>query len=98
MGKYKLSREAEADLIRIHQWGCREFGEAQADEYYFAFFEHFEQLASQPYLYPEVDDVREGYRRGVCGVDSFTTELPGTLLKSWPYLEIRIRSGAFFSP
>ena len=34
MGNYKLSQEAEADLIRIHQWGVEKYGEAQADEYY----------------------------------------------------------------
>ena len=70
MGKYKLSEEAKADLIRIHQRGVREYGQTQADKYYAAFFDRFEQLARQPYLYQAVDDIREGYRRSVCGVDS----------------------------
>ena len=35
-----------------------------------AFFRHFVQLAAQPYLYPAVDGIREGYRRSVCGRDS----------------------------
>jgi len=34
MGNYKLSENAKADLIRIHQYGVREFGEAQADKYF----------------------------------------------------------------
>ena len=34
------------------------------------FFDRFEQLAEQPLLYQAVDDIREGYRRSVCGVDS----------------------------
>ena len=45
MGSYKLTDDAETDLIRIHQWGVRVHGEAEADEYYFAFFDHFETLA-----------------------------------------------------
>lgn len=42
MGNYRLTEDAEADLIRIHQWGVRNHGEAQADRYYTAFFERFE--------------------------------------------------------
>lgn len=34
------------------------------------FFDRFEQLARQPYLYQSVDHIREGYRRSVCGADS----------------------------
>jgi toxin ParE1/3/4 len=68
--KYKLSKDAEADLIRIHQRGVRDYGEAQADAYFLAFFERFEQIAAQPDMYPSVDWIRVGYRRSVYGVDS----------------------------
>ena len=44
MGIYSLSENAKADLIRIHQRGVREFGEARADDYYNAFFDRFESL------------------------------------------------------
>jgi toxin ParE1/3/4 len=47
-----------------------EYGDALADQYYDAFFDRFEELAEQPYLYQAVDEIREGYRRSVCGVDS----------------------------
>ncbi len=70
MGNYKLTEDAQADLIRIHQHGVKEHGEVQADKYYFAFFDRFEQLAKQPYLYQSVDDIRKGYRQSVCGVDT----------------------------
>jgi len=69
MGTYKLTEEAEVDLIRIHQWGVRNHGEEQADRYFAAFFDHFEQLAEQPLLY-SATDIRQGYRRSVCGSDS----------------------------
>lgn len=39
MGIYRLSQEAESDLIRIHQYGVIKHGEAQADKYYFEFFD-----------------------------------------------------------
>ena len=77
MGIYKLSEDAKNDLIRIHQHGVIKFGEAQADKYYLAFFERFEQLAEQPYLYPSVDYIREGYRRSVCGTDSIYYRMNG---------------------
>ncbi|MEE9356321.1 MAG: type II toxin-antitoxin system RelE/ParE family toxin [Methylococcaceae bacterium] len=45
MGNYKLSEDAENDLIRIHQYGVIKHGETQADKYYFAFFDRFEKIA-----------------------------------------------------
>ncbi len=67
---YKLSEQAEIDLIRIYQHGVRNYGEAKADQYYDAFFERFEEIAKNPYLYQSADYIHEGYRRSVCGVDS----------------------------
>ena len=51
-------------------YGFEKWGEAAADKYYNALFDHFEQIAEQPYLYPSVDFIRKGYRRSVCGVVS----------------------------
>lgn len=70
MESYKLSEQAELDLIRIYQHGVRSYGLIQADRYYDTFIERFEQIAKQPYLYQSVDYIHEGYRRSVCGVDS----------------------------
>ncbi|MEM9329658.1 MAG: type II toxin-antitoxin system RelE/ParE family toxin [Bacteroidota bacterium] len=70
MASYRLSEVAKGDLIRIHQYGVRQFGEQQADRYYFAFFDQFDQIANQPLAYPAVDQIRQGYRRCVCGVDA----------------------------
>ena len=70
MAKYRISEDAKADLRRIYRSGIREYGEALADQYYDAFFDRFQELAEQPYLYQAVDEIREGYRRSVCGVDS----------------------------
>lgn len=70
MANYRISKDAKDDLKRIYRHGLLEFGQAQAEQYFNAFFERFEELAKQPYLYQAVDDIRVGYRRSVCGVDS----------------------------
>ncbi len=78
MENYRLSEEAKDDLIRIHQYGMQQFGEIQADKYFLAFFEQFEVIATQPYLFQSVDFIREGYRRCVCGVDSIIYRIEKT--------------------
>ena len=70
MASYKLSQAAKSDLREIYRYGLLEYGEKQADRYYKDFFARFEQIAENPLLYPAVDHIREGYRRGVCGVHS----------------------------
>ena len=77
MASYRISEDAKVDLIRIYRHGVREHGDALADQYYDAFFDRFEELAEQPYLYQAVDEIREGYRRSVCGVDSIYYRVEG---------------------
>ncbi len=76
MANYKVSPNAKADLERIWFFGLEQWGLAAADTYYAAFFDHFEQLAEQPLLYPTAD-IREGYRRSVCGSDSVYYRING---------------------
>ena len=70
MAKYKLSVIAKNDLIRIHQFGVKRFGEKQADKYFNSFFKYFEIIVDRPYSFEAVDFIQEGYRRCVCGSDS----------------------------
>ncbi|HSP11787.1 MAG TPA: type II toxin-antitoxin system RelE/ParE family toxin [Salegentibacter sp.] len=70
MADYKLSNVAKEDLIRIHQYGVKKFGMAQADKYFETFFEYFEIIAKQPFSFESVEFIRKGYRRCVCGSDS----------------------------
>lgn len=81
MAIYSLSDDAEADLIRIHQWGVRTHGVIQADEYYAAIFDCFDMLARQPLLYPIAEHVRNGYRKCVCGVDTIYYRIVGGNVK-----------------
>ncbi len=70
MAKYRLSKVAEQDLIRIHHYGVRQFGLKQADKYFNTFFEYFDIIAKQPLSFESVEFIRKGYRRCVCGSDS----------------------------
>ena len=70
MAEYRLSNEAKADLVRIHNYGAGKFGIAQADKYYDAFFDYFDIIAQRPFSFESVDYIKNGYRRCVCGVDS----------------------------
>jgi toxin ParE1/3/4 len=70
MAKYKLSNVAKEDLIRIHQYGVKQFGIKQADNYFDSFFIQFDLIAENPFSFESVDFIKPGYRRCVCGVDS----------------------------
>ncbi|SMG52440.1 toxin ParE1/3/4 [Marivirga sericea] len=70
MADYRLSKEAKNDLIRIHQYGVKKFGEVQADSYFNTFFDYFDMIAERPFSHESVDYIKEGYRRCVCRADS----------------------------
>ena len=70
MAKYRLSNEVKEDLIRIHQYGVKNFGIIQSYKYFDSFFECFDNIAERPFSFEAVDYLKKGYRRCVCGVDS----------------------------
>ena len=76
MANYRVSPNAESDLERIWLYGLERWDLEAADAYYAAFFDRFEQLAEQPFLYP-TSEIREGYRRSVCGTDSVYYRIDG---------------------
>lgn len=70
MAPYDLTKEALNDLRNIFWYGVMSFGEHRANEYYDTLLEKFDEIASTPYLFQSVEDMRAGYRRCVCGVNS----------------------------
>ena len=74
---YRLTLQAKEDLRRIYEHGFREFGEAQADRYFEALINRFDNIAANPYSYVSVNHIRQGYRRSVCGVDSIYYRIAG---------------------
>ena len=70
MAKYRLSHAAADDLDRLYVYGLLRFGIDRADAYKVGLIERLEHIADSPQQYPAVDDVREGYRRSVYGVNT----------------------------
>lgn len=78
MAKYRVSNQAKEDLIRIYQYGVRQFGPTQADLYFNTFFEYFNLIAERPLTFESVDFIKPGYRRCVCGTDSIFYRINNT--------------------
>lgn len=70
MYKYKISLEAEEDILRIFEYGLTRFGIVQATKYYEMLFECFSKMATNPFLFPEVYGYKNVERYCVCGVDT----------------------------
>lgn len=70
MAECRLSNAARDDLIRIHHYGVKKFGVAQADKYFDAFFDYFDIIAERPAVFESVDYIKPGYRRCPCGSDT----------------------------
>ena len=81
MVKYKLSNVAKEDLIRIHHYGIKKFGIVQADKYFYSFFDYFDIIAQQPFLFESVDYIKAGYRRCVCGSDSIYYKINNNIVE-----------------
>lgn len=70
MFNYKLSFEAEDDILRIFEYGLGRFGLQQANKYYEMLFDCFNKIASNPFLFPIVTTYKNVERYCVCGVDT----------------------------
>lgn len=70
MIRFKLTPAAELDLLQIAYFGIENFGVAQSEHYRDKLHQRFNEIAERPELYPAIDDIREGYRRSVCGSHS----------------------------
>jgi len=70
MYSYKLSLEAEEDVVRIFEYGIGQFGVFQAAKYYDMLFECFNKIASNPLMFP-IDYKHNNIERYcVCGIDT----------------------------
>lgn len=70
MYSYFLSSEAKEDLKRIYYYGVGKFGVDQADNYFNMFYDCFDRIEGNPFLFPSADHIKIGYRYCVCGVDT----------------------------
>ena len=83
MPRYTLviTVEADQDLNNLYEDGLKRWGEAQADHYYDDLLTHLEVLCDNPYLYRAVDEIRQGYRRSVCGKHSIFYRVLGDTIE-----------------
>lgn len=63
MGRFRLSRRAEGDLLSIGEYTLRTWGEAQAARYLGELEECCQRLADNPALGRHCDEIRAGLRR-----------------------------------
>lgn len=81
MSEYRLSNAAKEDLIRIHHFGVEKFGLAQADKYFYAFFDCFDIIAGRPFAFESVDYIKKGYRRCPCGSDAIYYQINDNMVE-----------------
>ena len=74
MAKYRLSKEAKEDLIRIHHYGVEQFGIIQADKYFDVFFEYFDIIAQRPFSFESVDYIKKDIDDVFVGLTVYITE------------------------
>lgn len=79
MAKYKISSNAENDLIRIHHYGIRKFGMNQADKYFNDFLDCFETIAKQPFALNQLTTSK----KDIEGVHVALTEYTIGLIMMW---------------
>jgi len=70
MYSYVLTSDVENDSERIHQYGVAQFRMLQADKYYEMFFECFDKIAFNPFMFPSSVHLNKGYRYCICDVDT----------------------------
>ncbi|WP_424973320.1 type II toxin-antitoxin system RelE/ParE family toxin [Dinoroseobacter sp. S76] len=63
MTEYRLSKDAEQDVIDIYLYTVENFGARQADRYVDELEERFKVIASSPKLGRRYDEVKAGVRR-----------------------------------
>ena len=70
MYNYNLSEKAKDDLLRIYEYGIGQFGLDQADKYFDMMHDCFGKIATNPFLFPAVSNIKPNYRKCICGVDA----------------------------
>lgn len=81
MYNYDLSEKAKEDFLRIYEYGIGQFGLDQADKYFEMMHQCFDKIASNPFLFPAVSNIKPNYRKCVCGVDAVYYKVTGSSIE-----------------
>jgi toxin ParE1/3/4 len=97
MGSYRLSAQAEADLVSIYDHSEREFGEYQAEAYLSGLERIFGLLADFPGIGQAVDELATGHRRFRFQAHHvfYTTDADGVVIRAIFHAARDIRPGLF---
>jgi toxin ParE1/3/4 len=79
--KLKITIFADQDLNDVYLEGFEAWGIEQADKYFDDLISHFDRLCENPFLFRAVDEIREGYRRSVCGKHSIYYRINGDMVE-----------------
>ena len=77
MYSYKLSIEAEGDIIRIFEYGMGRFGVLQAAKYYEMMYDCFNKITLNLFMFPVNTNYRNIDRFCICGVDTIYYNIKG---------------------
>ena len=97
MAEYRLSRQAEADLLTIYASTEEKFGKYQADAYHAGFERSFGLLADFPRMGTSADELEAGFRRfRFQSHYIFYTENVGyILIRALIHVRVHLRSDLF---
>ena len=85
MSEYRLSEAAIEDLLQIAIFGDETFGREQSDKYRDKLKKQFLEIAHNPLHYVNIDYIKKGYHRSVCGPHSIYYRI-----EEWGVLIVRI--------
>ncbi len=85
---YRISREADNDIVKLYAQGVVEFGLTQADRYHDALFDLFDLIASNPKIARERTKIEPPVR-----VHPFQAHLVIYRIEGEDVLIIRVRHG-----
>jgi len=78
---YKINLEAKEDLRQIYSYGYHKWGVKQADKYFNQLFNCFDNICQNHHQFPQVNEIRQGYKRCVCGVDTIYFRLNNDIIE-----------------
>ena len=95
MASFRLTKGAKHDLARIYLHGLRRYGEAQADKYYNALFDRFDQIAEQPFCTKLSTNTAQATGATYVAQIASTIELSGARSKSRRLSASKMRTVGF---
>lgn len=97
MAEYRLSKQAESDLLDIHRLTVSKFGHYQADAYHAGLERSFDLLANFPRMGTSADEVIPGFRRFrfQSHYIFYTDEIDHVFIRALIHVKMNVRADLF---